>query len=108
MGWTEIPRYSFRVPPGWQETPVSIADLGGTGVAACLHHACMLTASRVTSCSSGCPLVEVAQVPGWPAEIDLRFGNKEAGSMEIVVAPVLRFMEEPPKVGWQLKTWPQE
>ena len=31
MGWTEIPRYSFKVPPGWGETPVSIADLGGTG-----------------------------------------------------------------------------
>lgn len=27
-----MPRYSFKVPEGWQETPVSIADLGGTEV----------------------------------------------------------------------------
>lgn len=32
MGWSEVPRYSFKVPEGWQETPVSIADLGGTEV----------------------------------------------------------------------------
>jgi len=32
VGWSEIPRYSFKVPPGWQESPVSIADLGGTEV----------------------------------------------------------------------------
>jgi hypothetical protein len=32
VGWSEIPRYSFRVPAGWEETPVSIADLGGTEV----------------------------------------------------------------------------
>jgi hypothetical protein len=32
VGWTEIPRYSFKVPEGWGETPVSIADLGGTEV----------------------------------------------------------------------------
>lgn len=31
-GWTEIPRYSFKVPAGWKENPVSIADLGGTEV----------------------------------------------------------------------------
>lgn len=31
VGWSEVPRYSFRVPSGWEETPVSIADLGGTG-----------------------------------------------------------------------------
>lgn len=34
VGWSEIPRYSFRLPDGWEETPVSIADLGGTEVAA--------------------------------------------------------------------------
>jgi hypothetical protein len=33
VGWSEIPRYSFRLPDGWEETPVSIADLGGTEVA---------------------------------------------------------------------------
>jgi hypothetical protein len=32
VGWSEVPRYSFKVPEGWQETPVSIADLGGTEV----------------------------------------------------------------------------
>ncbi len=32
VGWSEIPRYSFKVPQGWQESPVSIADLGGTEV----------------------------------------------------------------------------
>ena len=25
-GWSEMARYSFKVPPGWDETPVSIAD----------------------------------------------------------------------------------
>ena len=56
VGWSEIPRYAFRVPAGWEETPVSIADLGGT-------------------------------------EIDLRFASKEMGSLAVVVAPVLRFMD---------------
>lgn len=56
VGWSEIPRYSFKVPEGWQETPVSIADLGGT-------------------------------------EIDLRFNSKEQGSLQVVVAPVLRFAD---------------
>jgi hypothetical protein len=28
VGWTEIQRYSFKVPQSWEETPVSIADLG--------------------------------------------------------------------------------
>lgn len=32
VGWSEIPRYEFRVPPGWEEIPVSIADLGGTEI----------------------------------------------------------------------------
>jgi hypothetical protein len=32
IGWSEVPRYSFKVPGGWEETPVSIADLGGTEV----------------------------------------------------------------------------
>ncbi|KIZ01281.1 PsbP domain-containing protein 4 [Monoraphidium neglectum] len=31
-GWSEIPRYSFKVPAGWDETPVSIADLGGAEI----------------------------------------------------------------------------
>lgn len=30
VGWSEIPRYSFKVAAGWDETPVSIADLAGT------------------------------------------------------------------------------
>jgi hypothetical protein len=56
IGWSEIPRYSFRVPAGWDETPVSIADLGGT-------------------------------------EIDLRYGRDNSGSLQVVVAPVLRFVD---------------
>lgn len=32
VGWSEIPQYSFRIPGGWDETPVSIADLGGTEI----------------------------------------------------------------------------
>lgn len=32
VGWSEIPRYSFKVPAGWDEKPVSIADLGGTEI----------------------------------------------------------------------------
>lgn len=32
VGWSEIPRYTFKVPEGWEEKPVSIADLGGTEI----------------------------------------------------------------------------
>ncbi|KAG2497548.1 hypothetical protein HYH03_004295 [Edaphochlamys debaryana] len=32
VGWSEIPQYTFKVPPGWDEIPVSIADLGGTEI----------------------------------------------------------------------------
>ena len=32
MGWSEIPPYAFDVPEGWEETPVSIADGGGTEI----------------------------------------------------------------------------
>lgn len=32
VGWSEIPPYSFRVAPGWDEVPTSIADLGGAEV----------------------------------------------------------------------------
>lgn len=32
VGWSEVPRYGFRVPLGWEEVPVSIADLGGTEI----------------------------------------------------------------------------
>ena len=27
VGWSEIPRYAFKVAAGWEETPVSIAGL---------------------------------------------------------------------------------
>lgn len=56
VGWSVIPQYMFKVPPGWTETPVSIADLGGT-------------------------------------EIDLRYGKEDEGSVMVIVAPVLRFMD---------------
>jgi hypothetical protein len=32
VGWSEIPPYSFKVGPGWDEVPTSIADLGGAEV----------------------------------------------------------------------------
>lgn len=32
VGWSEIQRYSFKVPESWEEVPVSIADLGGTEI----------------------------------------------------------------------------
>ncbi|CAN6330781.1 unnamed protein product [Urochloa humidicola] len=32
VGWSPIIPYSFRVPDGWDEVPVSIADLGGTEI----------------------------------------------------------------------------
>mmetsp|Transcript_36520 Transcript_36520/g.65336 ORF Transcript_36520/g.65336 Transcript_36520/m.65336 type:complete len:281 (-) Transcript_36520:53-895(-) len=32
IGWSEIPQYKFTVPEGWEEQPVSIADLGGTEI----------------------------------------------------------------------------
>ena len=49
-------RYSFKIPEGWEEVPVSIADLGGT-------------------------------------EIDLRYNREDSGSLQVVVAPVLRFLD---------------
>ncbi|TKW07156.1 hypothetical protein SEVIR_7G289300v4 [Setaria viridis] len=32
VGWSPIIPYSFKVPEGWDEVPVSIADLGGTEI----------------------------------------------------------------------------
>ncbi|CAI5470883.1 unnamed protein product [Closterium sp. Yama58-4] len=32
VGWSELIPYSFDVPDTWEETPVSIADLGGTEI----------------------------------------------------------------------------
>ncbi|DBA75452.1 TPA: hypothetical protein ACH3X1_010709 [Trebouxia sp. C0004] len=32
VGWSELPRYAFKIPSGWSETAVSIADLGGTEI----------------------------------------------------------------------------
>ena len=32
VGWSEFDSYTFRVPEGWEEKPVSIADLGGTEI----------------------------------------------------------------------------
>ena len=44
VGWSEIPRYAFDLPEGWSETPVSIADLGGTEVSC---GACAVLSSQV-------------------------------------------------------------
>ncbi|GJP35105.1 hypothetical protein CLOM_g19623 [Closterium sp. NIES-68] len=32
VGWSELIPYTFNVPDTWEETPVSIADLGGTEI----------------------------------------------------------------------------
>ncbi|KAI3903306.1 hypothetical protein MKW98_031960 [Papaver atlanticum] len=32
VGWSPIIPYTFSVPQGWEEVPVSIADLGGTEI----------------------------------------------------------------------------
>ncbi|KAI3981265.1 hypothetical protein MKX01_009532 [Papaver californicum] len=32
VGWSSIIPYTFSVPQGWEEVPVSIADLGGTEI----------------------------------------------------------------------------
>ncbi|KAJ6819980.1 psbP domain-containing protein 4, chloroplastic [Iris pallida] len=32
VGWSPIIPYTFKVPGGWEEVPVSIADLGGTEI----------------------------------------------------------------------------
>ncbi|XP_010930636.2 psbP domain-containing protein 4, chloroplastic [Elaeis guineensis] len=32
VGWSPIIPYTFKVPEGWEEVPVSIADLGGTEI----------------------------------------------------------------------------
>ena len=43
VGWSELPRYAFKVPPGWSEKAVSIADLGGTEVLKyCNQYCCHL------------------------------------------------------------------
>ena len=59
MGWSEIPRYAFDLPEGWSETPVSIADLGGTEVSSChqslVHALCQPSLgfeSRALDCAS--------------------------------------------------------
>lgn len=54
VGWSEIPKYTFKVPQGWQETPVSIADLGGTEV----DHPALI-----------CTAVPMHQMPLWVAEV---------------------------------------
>lgn len=56
VGWSEIPRYSFKLPDGWEETPVSIADLGGTEVgrpSMGSHMIAMLTISVVNAPTAG-------------------------------------------------------
>ena len=57
VGWSEIPRYTFKVPQGWQESPVSIADLGGTevGHSACTSDCSMAPYHKNTSYKCPCP-----------------------------------------------------
>ena len=47
VGWSEVPRYEFKIPDGWEEVPVNVFDLGGTEVSS--HHTMVLAARLVTS-----------------------------------------------------------
>ena len=120
MGWSEIPRYAFDIPDGWQETPVSIADLGGTEVrlrptlfnlhavqwyiaasvdilvctpvqAAFSPKAlCIHESCHVSTCKACC-----MRNVGAVLQIDVRFASRDQGSLAVVVAPVLRFAGRP-------------
>ena len=48
VGWSELPRYAFKVPPGWSEKAVSIADLGGTEV----QEHCLVLLPSANCCSA--------------------------------------------------------
>lgn len=52
VGWSEVPQYSFKVPAGWEETPVSIADLGGTEVISPLSRARGISLSALGAAGS--------------------------------------------------------
>ena len=59
VGWSELPQYAFKIPPGWSEKAVSIADLGGTEV----QNLCLvLFASAVYCCSRHLPLEALSTV----------------------------------------------
>lgn len=51
VGWSEVPRYSFKVPAGWEETPVSIADLGGTEVRTPIVNTVTSAAQQLSWCT---------------------------------------------------------
>jgi hypothetical protein len=113
VGWSEMPRYTFKVPPGWEETPVSIADLGGTEVRQLsvkrVHTSVTNTQERGTF-HAACPAAGVGAISASAAvfcsicaegclpccccsQIDLRFACPEQGNLQVVVAPVLRFAD---------------
>ena len=98
IGWSEIPNYQFRVPDGWKEEAVSIADLGGTEIDVRFakdvsavqqsHHA--LPALSLSLSRSLC----VCLTPVLFLGLD-RSGvptPQDEGQLAVVVAPVLRFM----------------
>ena len=121
LGWTEIPTYSFRVPSGWDETPVSIADLGGTEVkpsiigCACIkrcrswpiqarHLQAWLNCATSNESGSAVPVKPNKRKSSvsftdhclrsfFVLQIDVRFVNHDAGALQIVVAPVARFVD---------------
>ncbi|PSC73193.1 domain-containing 4 [Micractinium conductrix] len=76
VGWTEVERYSFKVPQGWDEVPVSIADLGGTEID-----------MRYYSPEQGKLLVVVAPVARFK---DIPFNTsvtiKDLGSPEVLIS----------------------
>lgn len=57
VGWSVIPKYMFNVPTGWEETPVSIADLGGTEID--LRYGSKAQGSLVVICAPVARFVDV-------------------------------------------------
>ena len=53
VGWSEVPRYEFKIPDGWEEVPVNVFDLGGTEVSS--HHSMGVGSLCGHQLSASCP-----------------------------------------------------
>lgn len=95
VGWSEIPRYQFKIPSGWEETAVSIADLGGTEI----DLRCMPATIPPHNATPGQhPARMLLPQPPQHASVKVnfhvhRFTSPDQGSLAVVVAPVLRFAD---------------
>lgn len=74
--------YAFLQGPGWEEIPVSIADLGGTEI----DLRCVAVESF--------PPAEAPCRSRWPHFANGRFRNTDMGDVAVVVAPVLRIRDD--------------